>query len=125
MGGELMQVLIEDGYVVSYATFGGFVNGIEIQEPDNLQHFEDNFEAYKIVDNKLVYDEEKGKEISAEKAKFELRERRQTECFDVIDRSKLWYDTLTEEQLSELKKWYLDWLDVTETGIIPIRPNWL
>lgn len=55
-----------------------------------------------------------------------LRHRRQRECFDYLDsRSKLWYNTLTEEQNQELQKWYQDWLDVTTTKVMPQKPVWL
>ena len=47
-----------------------------------------------------------------------LRHRRQRDCFDYLDsHSKLWYNTLTDEQTSELQKWYQDWLDVTTTKL--------
>ena len=54
-----------------------------------------------------------------------LRKLRAKECFSVINRGKLWYDSLTDEQYSELKNWYFDWLNVTETKNIPCRPAWL
>lgn len=54
-----------------------------------------------------------------------LRLKREQECFSIINRGQLWYNTLTEEQLSELQQWYTEWLDVTETQTIPNRPNWL
>jgi hypothetical protein len=54
-----------------------------------------------------------------------LREIRNVECFSIINRGKLWYDTLSEKQLNELRKWYIEWLDVTETLIIPNKPVWL
>lgn len=54
-----------------------------------------------------------------------LRILREKECFSIINRGKLWYDCLSEEQIFELRKWYRDWLNVTETEIIPIRPDWL
>ena len=54
-----------------------------------------------------------------------LRYERQNECFSIINRGKLWYDTLTPQQLEELKKWYQQWLDVTKTKVIPERPKWL
>ena len=61
-----------------------------------------------------------------ENIKFdELRRRREVECFAIINRGKLWYDTLTEKQMVELKDWYIAWLDVTDTLIIPNKPNWL
>lgn len=54
----------------------------------------------------------------------ELRRRRSLECFPIVNRGKLWYDLLTMEQEAELKQWYEDWLNVTETKVIPVRPRW-
>lgn len=57
--------------------------------------------------------------------KDKLRKQRKDECFSVINRGKLWYDTLSYEQLAELKNWYFDWLDVTKTLVVPAKPKWL
>ena len=54
-----------------------------------------------------------------------LRARREIECFSIINRGQLWYNKLTEEQKVELDNWYNAWLDVTETMVIPEKPNWL
>lgn len=54
-----------------------------------------------------------------------LRMQRESECFTIVNRGQLWYDTLTEEQRQDLEHWYFDWLDVTETKVIPIKPSWL
>ena len=54
-----------------------------------------------------------------------LRSMRERVCFPVINRGKLWYDSLTSEQLEELRKWYNDWLNVTTTLVIPIAPKWI
>lgn len=54
-----------------------------------------------------------------------LRNLRAKECFTVVNRGKLWYDCLSMEQLSELNDWYFAWLDVTETKVIPAKPEWL
>lgn len=56
---------------------------------------------------------------------LELRLARQVECFPIINRGYLWYKNLTEAQHAELQTWYQAWLDVTETGLIPPRPQWL
>lgn len=53
-----------------------------------------------------------------------LRDRRKEECFTVCDRP-LWLETLTEEQLNELKAWRLEWLNVTSTLEIPVKPEWI
>ena len=54
-----------------------------------------------------------------------LRTKRELECFTIINRGVLWYNTLTEEQRMELDIWYKAWLDVTETKVIPEKPYWL
>ena len=55
-----------------------------------------------------------------------LRFRRQRDCFDLIDgKSNMWYQMLTPEQNDELKKWYQAWLDVTDTKVMPTKPEWL
>ena len=54
-----------------------------------------------------------------------LRLQRNEECFSVINRGQLWYETLTVLQKEELRTWYQAWLNVTETRIIPIKPLWL
>ena len=53
------------------------------------------------------------------------RKLRERDCFPVINRGKAWYDLLTVDQEWELKRWYVDWLNVTETHIIPVKPSWL
>jgi hypothetical protein len=63
--------------------------------------------------------------LDEEKSLLVFRKQRETECFPIINRGKLWYDCLTSDQLMELKKWYHDWLDITKTKIIPIKPKWL
>lgn len=54
-----------------------------------------------------------------------LRISRSQECFPYINRSNLWFNSLTKEQQKELKIWYQAWLDVTETLEIPKKPDWL
>ena len=63
----------------------------------------------------------------------QLRDRRFVECFEIINRGKLWYNKLTESQINELDIWYQQWLDVTTryvegvdiATIIPVKPSWL
>ena len=55
-----------------------------------------------------------------------LRERRQRECFNIVDnRSQLWWNKLTENQREEIEIWYEAWLNVTEARVIPKKPLWL
>lgn len=65
---------------------------------------------------------------NARKEKFELdklRQQREVECFPIINRGQLWYDTLTSEQRTDLQSFYRAWLDVTETKVVPTKPSWL
>lgn len=64
-----------------------------------------------------------------------LRELRERECFPIINRGVLWYNTLTSEQQLELDTWYKAWLNVPQVyqetkpedieTIIPQKPIWL
>ena len=63
--------------------------------------------------------------ISEKESLDVLRKKREEICFPIINRGKLWYDSLSSEQYQELKNWYKKWLDVTETNIIPETPKWL
>lgn len=64
-----------------------------------------------------------------------LRYMRQNECFSVINRGQLWYNTLTSDQQLELDTWYKAWLNVPQVyletkptnieTIIPQKPSWL
>ena len=56
---------------------------------------------------------------------FKIRYRRENECFPIINRGSLWYDTLTDEQKAELSVWYHAWLDAPQTMVIPTKPTWL
>ena len=52
-----------------------------------------------------------------------IRRRRSLECFPIINRGRLWYDHLTEEQVDALREWYQEWLDATETLNTPEIPE--
>lgn len=117
-----MQVkLNEQGYITDYALIGTLVGGIEMPEPDDLEHFRENFKAYTIngFDASVIEGIHKQEQVET------YRQLREKECFPIINRGTLWYDQLTEDQKIELKNWYNQWLDVTETMIIPERPSWL
>lgn len=121
-----MKVLLnEQGYVESYALEGDLLDAVETEKPDDLSHFEKHFTSYRMRDGTLVFDEGKDAQAQSEAAKAEYRRRRELECFPIINRGQLWYDTLSEGQLSELKNWYQAWLDGTNTQTIPEKPEWL
>lgn len=54
-----------------------------------------------------------------------VRNLRELQCFPIINRGTLWYNTLSSKQMQELDQWYKAWLDVTKTKQIPVKPSWL
>lgn len=121
-----MQIKLNDqGFIDSFATIGNILDGAEIELPADLDHFERNYRAYRIKDGALFFDGDKASAIQTEEENEQLRVERDKECFTVINRGWLWYDTLSEKQTKELRKWYQDWLDVTDTRKKPDRPSWL
>ena len=73
------------------------------------------------IKRKLVYNES----YEIEDVRRSYRIKRERMCFPIINRGSLWYDTLTTEQKNDLREWYKEWLDVTETLEIPNKPSWL
>lgn len=120
-----MIVTIKDGYIDSYAIVGELENGIEVDTPEDMEVFHKNFKAYKLVDNKLILDENKLVESKNSAIIEGYRFLRKQECFPIINRGILWYERLTPEQKEELNLWYQNWLDITITKEVPIKPNWL
>jgi len=107
-----------------YETINEYPNGgkdvkkvidVEGQEYQPAKEYNEEIYIYK------PYTAEELKEIKLNN----LRARRETECFPIINRGILWYDSLTSEQTQELNTWYQAWLDVTETLEIPQKPIWI
>lgn len=98
---------------------------IEIANPpeDWLQNW--NYYDYVPESNKYIFNEQLKQQEDRFKIINELRQRREIECFSIIDRSKLWYDSLTTQQYNQLMSWYQAWLNAPQTGIIPEKPQWL
>lgn len=121
-----MKVLInEQGYVSSYAIIGDLVDATEVPDPDDLEHFCQHYSAYRMGEDRLVFDDAQLEALATQEKRMQFRVRREAECFSVINRGKLWYDTLTAPQRKELRLWYQAWLDGTETLTVPERPAWL
>ena len=121
-----MQAVLNDkGFVLSFAFVGNLVDGIEVQDPDDLDHFMEMFYCYQLCNGKLVFSQTAYETQLAEELQTEYRQRRETECFSVINRGQLWYEALTPTQKAELRDWYLAWLDGTPTQTVPDRPAWL
>lgn len=123
-----MQIILnEQGYVKSYALIGGFgSSSIVVNEPVDIDDFENNYRSYYLSDdNVLVKSEDKQNEIENQREFVYLRSQREKICYPIINRGELWYSRLTTEQKEELDAWYQAWLDVTETKVIPEKPEWL
>lgn len=121
-----MKIKLDNkGFIENQATLGNILDSTEIETPADLEHFERNYRAYRIKEGALFFDEAQATAIQMEEENEQLRVERDAECFSVINRGWLWYDTLTEKQTKELRKWYKDLLDVTETRKKPDKPSWL
>nr|DAJ09945.1 MAG TPA: Protein of unknown function (DUF2977) [Caudoviricetes sp.] len=121
-----MYILLnENGYVESYALVGNLVGGIEVPDPENIEHFESHYEAYGITEGKVTFNDVWETMLEKTKKVSEIRLLREQECFPVINRGLLWYETLTVKQKLELTKWYQAWLDATNTGVMPKKLAWL
>lgn len=105
------QISVVDGYIVGYATQGGFVGGIDV-----TTEFIESLDKDKLCSYKY----ENGEALISE-----IRQQRRTECFPIINRGKPWYDTLTAEQVEELNTWYHNWLNAPETKSVPQKPEWI
>ncbi len=81
----------------------------------------DAYDEYEDIQVYIPYTEEE----LAERKRAEIRLRRETECFAVINRGKLWYDRLSVVQEVQLADWYEAWLNAPETLVVPERPSWI
>ena len=122
-----MQVILnEQGYVKAYALVGSFGEpSVYVDEPENLEDFENNYGSYYLSGNALVKNDVMQMEIETRRELTYLRAQREKACFQYVNRGSLWYNKLTNEQKEELDTWYQAWLDVTETRTIPETPEWL
>ena len=122
-----LHVNKEDQRIEGYTIFGNDTNEkydyIEVDFTENDIPEDLIFSRY--IDGEIVLDSE-FKEAEEEAMLLEsLRAQREVECFPIINRGKLWYDNLTVLHSVELQEWYQAWLDVTETKVIPQKPEWL
>ena len=121
-----MKAILDDkSFITSFALEGDITDGIELPDPEDIDHFIEHWQSYKAQDGKALFDEAQDTALAEESEKEALRQRRQEECFTFVNRGQLWYATLSIKQLAELTAWYTAWLKVTETKTIPKRPTWL
>lgn len=111
--------IIEDG-------FTKFNENCQEMEREDY-HIRNGYNGALFFEDYMETDEykEKARLYSDYRTLYDLRRRREEECFSIVNRGSLWYDTLTEEEKTELAGWYRAWLDVTETLTVPDLPIWL
>lgn len=131
---ELKDVDLNKGYLKNDTLFIKHIDGVEEQtelreDPERkgiftrvvtVQGVEERDE-YEDVQIYIPYTEEELKTRTLN----EIRARRESECFSVINRGNLWYGKLLPAQVEELNRWYEAWLDAPETLVTPKRPYFL
>lgn len=122
-----MLVNIDKNNYIICAVCDGVIleNGIEVDEPQNIDNFWENHSSYQLINGELVLDEKKLQQDKQEAQINNLRIKREKICFPIVNRGVLWYNTLTENQKNELNNWYKAWLDVTLTLEEPQIPSWI
>jgi len=105
--------------MVSYG--GKIEDGIEVEEFD----FKHDINCYKYDKGIFTFDKSKKTQMEQDTKILDLRSRRESECFSIVNRGHVWYKTLTDKQIEELDAWYKDWLKVTNTFKVPKRPSFL
>lgn len=116
-----MFIEIENGKIITISNVP--FEGCQETDKEVVKGFDHSFY---FLEETLTPEYLAKKKIYEEEQKLnKLRARRETECFTIINRGELWYDTLTNDQIAELNEWYRAWLNVTETKVIPTKPTWL
>lgn len=83
---------------------------------DGEMVFQSELETKAYASKKAAWEEEQSKE--------ELRERRESECFRIVDRAA-WFYSLSDERKAEILAWRQAWCDVTDSMEVPQVPVWL
>lgn len=83
--------------------------------------------AYVFNNGKLSYSQDLYDRVTDVSKIIDLRNRREEECFSIVNRGEAWYslNVNSEERKQEFNKWYQEWLNVTQTRVIPKRPSWI
>lgn len=126
---EIADKIVADGGAVTeirgkwYEILQKYDFGMDVKliEPIPAVPAKEAYDEYENIYVFVPYTKEELAEINREK----IRARRVTECFAVVNRGKLWYDRLSEEQETELADWYEAWLNAPETLVVPDRPEWI
>lgn len=113
----------QDNQIENYAIIGEIDNGIIVELQKDFS--DENYRHWRLINGELVYDVILQEAVAHEEKLRAIREKREVECFSVVNRGGIWYDTLTEQEKSDLMEWYQAWLEAPETLIIPEKPTWI
>lgn len=116
----------KDNYIEAYSEEYISIESCQTIQSNEDIDFNKSF-AYVFENEKLVFSQELYEEVMNESEIVQLRTRREEECFSIINRGEAWYtiNVNTDERKEELNDWYNDWLNVTETKVIPEKPCWI
>ena len=92
---------------------------------DDYAKNDGSFQAWKYEDNNFNYSKDKYKNLQNKILIEELRTRRETECFHVIDKGPFFFEQFNENELKQIKEWRVKWLKVTDTLKVPKKPSFL
>ncbi len=131
----IKYLVIENGVLYGYSN-DPTVNTIEYDFEQSNVSFEDfiqNPKLYKLTDGQLVLDENNIQdqlEQEIQRQLDELKSKRESLFRKYIDRSPMWYDERTQEELNELSAWRQTWLNMpiafdNNTWVEPALPAWL
>lgn len=121
----IYYLLNENNEIIQDGFYKFHDNCLEIDRKN--YHVKNGYNGHLFFEDYMETEEYKQKENAFKKAQNikMLRRQRESECFPIINRGALWYELRTEEEKNELREWYQKWLDVTETLVVPEKPNWL
>lgn len=120
-----MRITVDEkGYVTGWS-IAGDEEGILCQVPADFDRFAVFYQGYRLENGELREDSEALAALQEQHRKEEIRRQREDQCFPFINRGTLWYESLTQDQRTQLRQWYQAWLDAPETMAIPKTPEWL
>lgn len=104
-----------------YEVIGTYPNGGKDLRAIQSVAAREAWDEYEDIYVYILYTQE---ELTKNK-KNEIRCRRASECFPIVNRGVLWYNKLTAEQGAELSAWYEAWLNAPQTMTVPTKPEWV
>lgn len=122
-------VIDENNNVIALAKYTKIkIDGYEtIELEEELDHKQIEGFVYNRDEHKILFSNERYNFCMNENKKWDLRNKREEECFSIVNRGDIWYKNYvnTPEREDEFNAWYQAWLDVTDTMVEPIKPDWI